>query len=123
MESSCGSFIESTLMFTPASKDTATKLKRKIMYMVNKKAIAPKLMSDYENHTLIVDKSSKNNEQNLFKIIDLAINGEIEELVIENKSVLTHFNLVQHIIKKYSSGKIIVLDDFLIINGSDSESD
>jgi hypothetical protein len=117
MEHSDCSFIESTLMFIPK----ASKQRRKIMYLV--KSVAQKLKSDYKNHTLIADKSQKINEQNLFKIMDWAINGEIEELVVENKNVLVHFSLVQHIIKKYSDGKITVLDDFLIINDSDSESD
>ena len=115
--------IQSTLIFTPVGKDKTNneKPRRKILYMVNKKSMSQNLRQNYENYTP-VGTHLKNDEKNLFKIIDWAIDGEIGELVIENKNIIPNFNLVQHIINKYSNGKIIVLDDFLMINDFDIES-
>jgi len=45
-------------------------------------------------------------------IIEKAINGEVEELIIAYKDRLTRFGyeLIEDLIKKYSNGKIIILN-------------
>lgn len=52
------------------------------------------------------------NKRGIRKIIDLAINGKIEELVVSYKDRLARFGyeLIEYIIEKYSSGKIIILN-------------
>lgn len=75
-------------------------LERQIEYMKNK----------YDKHEIISDIGSglNMNREGLNKIIDYAINGEIEELVIAYKDRLTRFGyeLIENIIKKYSNGII-----------------
>lgn len=50
-------------------------------------------------------------KRGLLKIIDLAISGKINTLVVVHKDRLTRFgyDLIEHIIEKYSNGKIIVM--------------
>ena len=52
------------------------------------------------------------NRKGLLEIIDKAIKGEINELVIAYKDRLTRFGfeLIENIIKKYSNGKIIIVN-------------
>jgi len=48
----------------------------------------------------------------LLKIIELSIEGKLEELVVMHKDRLTRFgyDLIEHIIKKYSGGKITIVN-------------
>jgi predicted site-specific integrase-resolvase len=68
----------------------------------------------YPNYEIIKDISSGINykRRGLVKIIDMAINGEIEELVITSKDKLCRigFELIELIIEKYSNGKITILN-------------
>jgi len=52
------------------------------------------------------------NRKGLRKIIDFAINDKINELVILHKDRLCRFgyDLVEDLIKKYSNGKIIIIE-------------
>ena len=52
------------------------------------------------------------NRKGLRKIIDLAIEGKIKTLVVAYKDRLTRFGfeLIEDLIKKYSNGKIIVIE-------------
>jgi putative resolvase len=52
------------------------------------------------------------NRKGLRKIIDFAINDNINELVIVHKDRLCRFgyDLVEDLIKKYSNGKIIIIE-------------
>lgn len=80
-------------------------LKRQIDYM-NK---------NYPYHQVISDIGSGLNMKRpgLKKIIDWAINGEIDEIVITYKDRLARFSydLIEDIIKRYSNGKIVVIND------------
>jgi predicted site-specific integrase-resolvase len=71
------------------------------------------LSKTYPNHTLISDIGSgmNMNRKGLRKIIDEAIKGNVNEVVIVYKDRLCRFGyeLVEDIINKYSSGKIIIL--------------
>ena len=51
-------------------------------------------------------------KKGLMKIIELGIAGKIEELVIVHKDRLVRFGyeLIEHIINKYSNGKIIIIN-------------
>jgi putative resolvase len=66
----------------------------------------------YPNNILIEDIGSGINmmRRGLLKIIELGINGQIDELVIAHKDRLTRFGyeLIEYIIKKYSNGTIII---------------
>lgn len=72
------------------------------------------LKNKYPNHYLIEDIGSGINltKKGLIKIIELGIEGKIEELVIAHKDRLARFGyeLIEHIIKKYSNGKIIIIN-------------
>lgn len=72
------------------------------------------LKNNYPNHFLIEDIGSGINltKRGLMKIIELAIEGKIEELVILHKDRLARFGfeLIEHLIKKYSNGKIIIVN-------------
>ena len=65
-------------------------------------------------HEIIKDIGSglNMNREGLKKIIDMGINGEIEELVIAYKDRLARFgyDMVERIIKEYSKGKIIIVN-------------
>ena len=47
------------------------------------------------------------------KIIDLAISGKIEEVIVVHKDRLCRFGyeLIEDLIKKYSNGKIIIMEN------------
>lgn len=79
-------------------------LNRQIEYMKEK----------YPTHTIIKDIGSGLNykRQGLIQIMDKAINGEIDELVIAYKDRLTRFGyeMIEHLIEKYSGGKIIIIN-------------
>ncbi len=79
-------------------------LNRQIEYMKNK----------YPTHRIIKDIGSGLNykRNGLIAIMDKAINGEIEELVIAYKDRLTRFGyeMIEHLIEKYSGGKIIIIN-------------
>ena len=72
------------------------------------------LKEKYPTHMLIEDIGSGINltKRGILKIIDLAIKGKIEELVIVYKDRLARFgyDLIEHIIKTYSNGRIIIMD-------------
>lgn len=68
----------------------------------------------YPNHIIIEDIGSgiNLNKRGIRKIIDLAISGKINELAIAYKDRLARFGyeLIEDLIKKYSNGKIIVVN-------------
>ena len=68
----------------------------------------------YKKYELIEDIGSgiNFNRRGLRKIIELAINGRINKLVVAHKDRLTRFGyeLIEHLITKYSNG-VIILDD------------
>jgi putative resolvase len=68
----------------------------------------------YPNYHLIEDIGSGINltKKGLKMIIDFAIEGKIEELVIVHKDRLARFgyDLIEHLIKKYSNGKITIIE-------------
>ena len=80
-------------------------LERQKNYMIKK----------YPNHYLIEDIGSgiNFNRRGLRKIIKLAIGGKIEEVVIAYKDRLTRFGfeLIEDLIKEYSNGRILVLNE------------
>jgi len=71
------------------------------------------LTEAYPNYTLIKDIGSgmNLNRRGLRKIIDQAIDGKINEVIIVHKDRLCRFGykLIEDLIKKYSQGKIIIL--------------
>ena len=79
-------------------------LERQIKYMKKR----------YPDYLIIKDISSgiKMDRKGLNKIIDLAIEGKINKIVVSHKDRLTRFgySLIERLIKKYSNGKIIVLE-------------
>jgi putative resolvase len=79
-------------------------LERQVEMMKNK----------YPDHTIIKDIGSglNYNREGLQKIIDMGINGDIEELVIAYKDRLTRFGyeMIERIIDKYSKGRIIIVN-------------
>ena len=79
-------------------------LERQKKYMVEK----------YPNYILIEDIGSglNLNKRGIKKIIDLGIQGKINELVVAYKDRLTRFGfeMIEDIITKYSNGKIIILN-------------
>lgn len=80
-------------------------LERQIEYM----------QTNYPEHEIISDIGSGINfdRKGLNKIIDYAINNELEELVVEYKDRLCRigYNLIERILIKYSNTKIIVTED------------
>lgn len=72
------------------------------------------LKKSFPNHILIDDIGSgvNLNRRGLRRIIKLAIEGKVEELIIVHKDRLTRFgyDLIEDIIKDYSNGKIIILN-------------
>ena len=79
-------------------------LVRQIKYMKNK----------YPDCEIISDIGSGLNfkRKGLCKIIDYAIKGEINELIIAYKDRLARigYDLIKYIIERYSNGKIIILN-------------
>ena len=73
------------------------------------------LKNKYPNYKLISDIGSgmNLNRKGLRSIIDKAINGEVEEIVVVHKDRLCRFGyeLIEDIITKYSKGKITVLEE------------
>ncbi len=69
----------------------------------------------YPKHIIIEDIGSGLNlsKRGIKKIINLGIQGKINELVIANRDRLTRFGfeLIEEIINKYSNGKIIVINE------------
>ncbi len=72
------------------------------------------LRKNYPNHILVKDIGSgvNLNRRGLRKIIKLAIDGKLKELVIAHKDRLTRFGyeLIEDLIKEYSGGSIIILN-------------
>jgi predicted site-specific integrase-resolvase len=68
----------------------------------------------YPNHIMIEDICSgiKLNRKGLNKIIDLAIKGKVNELVIAYKDRLTRFGyeFIEELLEKYSKAKIIIIN-------------
>ncbi len=79
-------------------------LERQVKYMKDK----------FPTHTIIQDIGSGLNykRKGLQDIMEKAINGEIEELVIAYKDRLTRFGyeIIEWLITKYSNGKIIIIN-------------
>ena len=73
------------------------------------------LMQKYPEHEIIKDIGSGINfkRKGLQKIIELAINNELEEVVITFKDRLCRigFDLIEFLLKQYSDAKIIILDN------------
>lgn len=88
-----------------SSRKQKADLDRQIKYMKN----------NYNNYLIISDIGSglNMNRLGLRCIIDFAINGEIDELIITYKDRLARFgyDLIEHIVKKYSNGKIIIINN------------
>jgi predicted site-specific integrase-resolvase len=80
-------------------------LERQINFLKNK----------YPSYKLISDIGSgmNLNRKGLRSIIDKAIKGEVEEIVIVHKDRLCRFGyeLIEDIITKYSKGKITILEE------------
>jgi excisionase family DNA binding protein len=72
------------------------------------------LVKKYPNHILIEDIGSglNLNKRGIRKIIKLAIEGKINELVILHKDRLARhgYELIEDLIKEYSDGKIIIIN-------------
>jgi predicted site-specific integrase-resolvase len=73
------------------------------------------MIEKYPSHLIIEDIGSglNLNKRGIKKIIHLAIAGKVKELVIAYRDRLTRFGyeLIEELIMKYSSGKIIVLSE------------
>ncbi len=73
------------------------------------------LKENYPEYTLITDIGSgvNLNKRGLRKIIDMAIQGKIEELVVVHKDRLCRFgyDLIEDLIIKYSNGKITIMKE------------
>jgi putative resolvase len=72
------------------------------------------IKNKYPKHTMIEDIGSgiNLNRKGLRRIIKLAIGGKINEVIILHKDRLTRFGyeLIEDIIKEYSDGEIIVME-------------
>lgn len=77
-------------------------LQRQKQYMTEK----------YPNHEIIEDIGSgiNFNRKGLRKIIKMAVNGEVDELVVAYKDRLTRFgfDLINDMVRDYSNGRIII---------------
>lgn len=73
------------------------------------------LQQKYPSYELITDIGSgvNLNRKGLRKIIDMAIKGEIDEVVVVHKDRLCRFgyDLIEDIIIKYSNGKITIIEE------------
>jgi predicted site-specific integrase-resolvase len=87
-----------------SSKKQSEDLERQIEFM----------KANYPNHIIISDIGSGLNmeRKGLTKIIDTAIKGEIEEVVVAYKDRLARFSfeLIENLIIKYSGGRIVVIN-------------
>ena len=76
------------------------------------------LREKYPNHEIIEDIGSGINltKKGIQKIIELGIEGKVEEIVVAHKDRLARFgyDLIEHIIKRYSGGKIIIINKDVI---------
>ena len=72
------------------------------------------MMKKFPNHMIIQDIGSgiNMNRKGLNKILDMAIEGKVEEVVVAYKDRLARFgyDLIERTIKKYSNGHIIILN-------------
>ena len=72
------------------------------------------LMEHYPDYQLIQDIGSGINltKKSLLKIIDWAVEGKIETLVIVHKDRLARFgyDLIKYFIETYSNGKIVIIN-------------
>ena len=72
------------------------------------------LQHRYPEYILIEDIGSglNLNKRGIRKIVDLAIGGKIEEVVVVHKDRLARFGfeLIEDLIKKYSGGKITIME-------------
>lgn len=73
------------------------------------------MVHKFPNHIIIEDIGSglNLNKRGIRKIIHLAIEGKINELVVAYRDRLTRFGfeLIEEIINKYSKGKIVILSE------------
>jgi len=73
------------------------------------------MLQKYPNHLIIEEIGSglNLNKKGIKKIIKLAIAGKINELVVAYRDRLTRFGfeLIEELIKDYSKGKLIVLNE------------
>ena len=73
------------------------------------------MIHKFPNHLIIEDIGSglNLNKRGIRKIIKLAISGKVKELVVAYRDRLTRFGyeLIEDIIKTYSNGRIIVLNE------------
>jgi len=73
------------------------------------------MIKKYPNHKVIEDIGSglNLNKRGIKKIITLAIDGKINELVVAYRDRLTRFGfeLIEELIKKYSNGNIKILNE------------
>ena len=72
------------------------------------------LKEKYPNYEMIDDIGSGINltKKGIQKIIELGIEGKLEEIVVVHKDRLARFgyDLIEHIIEKYSGGKITIIN-------------
>lgn len=72
------------------------------------------LKEKYPSYHLIEDIGSGINftKKGLLKIVELSVEGKLEELVIVHKDRLVRFGyeLIEFLIKKYSNGKITIIN-------------
>uniref|UniRef100_A0A6C0ECD0 Uncharacterized protein n=1 Tax=viral metagenome TaxID=1070528 RepID=A0A6C0ECD0_9ZZZZ len=73
------------------------------------------MMEKYPNYKIIEDIGSglNLNKRGIRKIIELAIEGNLKELIVAYRDRLTRFGfeLIEDLIEKYSNGKIVVLNE------------
>jgi len=83
------------------------------------------MKENYKDYILIEDIGSglNLNKKGLRKIINLAIKGKINKLVIVHKDRLVRFGfeLIEDLIKEYSNGEIIILDKKNILKKPEEE--
>jgi putative resolvase len=83
------------------------------------------MKENYKDYILIEDIGSglNLNKKGLRKIINLAIKGKINKLVIAHKDRLVRFGfeLIEDLIKEYSNGEIIILDKKNILKKPEEE--
>ena len=73
------------------------------------------LTNNYPNHNIIKDIGNgiNLNRKGLLKLINLAIEGKINQLVVIHKDCLCKFcyELIEFLVSKYSNGEIIILEN------------
>lgn len=119
-----GKYLESKKIVKNENIKEVVKRKKIIYARVSSKGQADdlkrqkeELMKLYPTYEVIEDIGSGLNltKRGLKRIIDLGINGKIEEVVVMHKDRLARFgyDLIEHIIKKYSKGKITIVKEEL----------